>query len=107
MSTPMASPPEVETFITTYGLDERVSKGLRELPVQLQIHIASAPLDQARNPSAVVWSRVRAAQQDAKARRRRRPPFPPTPCSSLKAGGGCRPLPACFYSDFKYFRVYG
>mmetsp|Transcript_22719 Transcript_22719/g.37571 ORF Transcript_22719/g.37571 Transcript_22719/m.37571 type:complete len:228 (+) Transcript_22719:34-717(+) len=56
----------VEDFIREYSLDERVSKGLRELPERLQLQVISGPMGQARNPSAVVWSRVRVAQQQEK-----------------------------------------
>ena len=45
--------------------DERVSKGMRELPPELQQHVMQQDLDAARcrNPSAVMWSRVSAAQK--------------------------------------------
>jgi len=54
---------DVEEFIRRWSLDERVSKGLRELSPEQQQQVMQQDLDatRCRNPSAVMWSRVSAA----------------------------------------------
>ena len=54
----------VEEFIWRNGLDEQVSGKLRLLGPAQQYGVIVQPMHGARNPSAVVWARVRAAQQD-------------------------------------------
>lgn len=54
----------VAEFISTYGLDERCSKGLLGLNPEQQHRVMSRDLRDVKNPSAVVWSRVRAAQHN-------------------------------------------
>ena len=49
----------VEFFIQQHGLDERVTKALRELSPDLQQQLISQDMGSVRNPSAVVWSRIR------------------------------------------------
>ena len=58
----MATSAALEQFIAQHGLDERVSKGLRELTPMGQQQVMGQDLTAARNPSAVVWSRVCSAQ---------------------------------------------
>lgn len=60
----------VDAFVTTHQLDERCSKGLRELASWSQIKVIEQSMADVRNPSAVVWSRIRAAQEHRKRRRR-------------------------------------
>ena len=50
----------VDAFIQTHGLDERVSKGIRELGPDLQRQLIAQDMGGVRNPSAVCWSRIRA-----------------------------------------------
>eukprot|EP00966_Prymnesium_polylepis_P161099 3722764-Prymnesium_polylepis.1 len=50
---------QIDEFIAKHGLDERVSSALRELPAEAQQLVLDAPMENARNASALVWSRIR------------------------------------------------
>lgn len=53
----------VEEYILRYGLDAKVASDLRSLPQALQSSVTECDLDNARNPSAVMASRIQAARQ--------------------------------------------
>jgi hypothetical protein len=56
----------VEAYITQYNLDDRAANGLRALPEIQQTDVIQQPMNNVRNPSAVVWTRVRVAQMAIK-----------------------------------------
>ena len=53
----------MEEFITAHQLDERCAKGLRDLDTTLQASIMTRDMSNVKNPSAVVWSRIRSLQE--------------------------------------------
>lgn len=56
----------VEDFIQQYGLDEKVAVDLRMLPEEVLQEVMSCNIRNARNPSAMVRSRIQAVQSKSK-----------------------------------------
>ena len=55
---------EVEGYILTHSLDDRVAESLRKIKSTEQRAVMSQQMDQkTRNPSATVWKRIRTAQE--------------------------------------------
>jgi len=52
----------VENFIAIHSLDARCAKGIRELAPDKQDAVMQQDLNGVRNPSAVIWSRIRKMQ---------------------------------------------
>eukprot|EP00747_Dinoflagellata_sp_TGD_P114489 gnl/TRDRNA2_/TRDRNA2_171937_c2_seq1.p2 gnl/TRDRNA2_/TRDRNA2_171937_c2~~gnl/TRDRNA2_/TRDRNA2_171937_c2_seq1.p2 ORF type:complete len:209 (+),score=35.40 gnl/TRDRNA2_/TRDRNA2_171937_c2_seq1:681-1307(+) len=55
----------VEEYIERCRLDDRVSNDLREMPEELQIQVCESEPVNARNPSAVVASRISAVRKNS------------------------------------------
>jgi hypothetical protein len=53
---------QVEEFIIRFSLDDISAQKLRELPPEALAEVMKPGLNNARNPSAVVWTRMKAAQ---------------------------------------------
>jgi len=53
---------DAEHFVALHGLDDRCASKLRELPEERRQAVMARDLRGAKNPSAVIWRRVRAAQ---------------------------------------------
>jgi len=56
---------QVEDFIRQYGLDDKVSKELRSLQEEDMLEVMSCNITNARNPSAMVRSRIQAVRGSA------------------------------------------
>jgi hypothetical protein len=53
---------KIEEFIMRFSLDEVSAQKLRQLPPEAKAEVMKPGLNNARNPSAVVWTRMKAAQ---------------------------------------------